>query len=130
MIDIRISEEFGSKPKFHNRIDRSDLLRMYISKPLEASNAFLDNPILKLLGWNLPILRTASYSSRSQKRSHSKVDRLCISEKLSRARSGPQNNPHNFLLGVIHFRKIFLWNNTIGIKYNKVIPLLFSCHNS
>jgi hypothetical protein len=27
---------------------------MYL-KPLEASNAFLDNPILKLLGWNLPI---------------------------------------------------------------------------
>jgi hypothetical protein len=36
-----------------------------------------------------------------------------------------RNNPHNFLLGVIHFRKIFLWNNTIGIKYNKVIPLAF-----
>jgi hypothetical protein len=53
MIDIR-SEEFSLKPKFHNRIDRSDLQDVF-PKPLEASNAFLDNPILKLLGWNLPI---------------------------------------------------------------------------
>jgi hypothetical protein len=38
-----------SKPKFHNRIDKSGILARIFPKPFEASNAFRDN-VLKLLG--------------------------------------------------------------------------------
>jgi hypothetical protein len=39
-----------------------------------------------------------------------------------------RNNPHNLLR--LSTSKDIPVNNTIGIKYNKVIPLAFSCHNS
>ena len=39
------------KPKFHNRIDKSGSSPGWIfPKPFDASNAFLDNPMLKLRG--------------------------------------------------------------------------------
>jgi hypothetical protein len=98
MIDIRISEEFISKPKFHNRIDRSGSSQDVYSKPLEASNAFGQSHIKTSWLELTYFLRTASYSSRSQKEVIAKLIAFCISEKLSRARSGPRNNPHNFLL--------------------------------
>jgi hypothetical protein len=70
---------------------------MDVSKAIRGFKRFLDNPIL-LLGWNLSIFPNLLLFLRSQKEVIAKLIAFCISEKLSRARSGPPKAIHVILL--------------------------------
>jgi hypothetical protein len=129
VVHVGIRNESGFKTQIpqSNRQIRI-LARMNISKPFEASNAFRDNPILKLLGWNLSIFWTTANSASSQERSHCKIDRFFEYLKNCLELSGPPKQS-SFYLKLHQLLINTLLNNTIWIKDDKIVTSGFSFHN-